>query len=107
MLLPLRWIAVLYGRVKADLAATSGIHTAQDAVKMLMAGANITMLCSVLMKNGLESIRQIETEMSNWLSEHDYQSVRQMQGSMSQKNCADPTAFERAQYMKAVMSRSS
>ena len=104
MLLPLRWIAILYGRVKADLAATGGIHTAQDAVKILMAGADIVMLCSVLMKKGLESIRKIETEMADWLSEHDYQSVRQLQGSMSQRNCPDPAAFERAQYMKTVMS---
>ena len=103
MLLPLRWIAILYGRIKADLAATSGIHSAQDAIKMLMAGADIVMLCSVLLKNGLDSIREIETDMSNWLSEHDYESVRQLLGSMSQKNCSDPSAFERAHYMKAIM----
>jgi dihydroorotate dehydrogenase (fumarate) len=103
MLLPLRWIAILYGRVKADLAATSGIHSAQDAIKMLMAGADIVMLCSVLLKKGLDSIREIETDMSNWLSEHDYESVRQLLGSMSQKNCSDPSAFERAHYMKAIM----
>lgn len=104
MRLPLRWIAILYGHVKADLAATGGIHSAQDAIKMLMAGADVTMLCSVLLKNGLESIREIETGMSKWLSEHDYESVSQLQGSMSQKNVADPSAFERAQYMRAVMS---
>lgn len=104
MRLPLRWIAILYGRVKADLAATSGIHSAQDAIKMQMAGADIVMLCSVLLKNGLDSIREIETDMSRWLSEHDYESVRQLLGSMSQKNCSDPSAFERAHYMKAVMS---
>jgi dihydroorotate dehydrogenase (fumarate) len=103
MLLPLRWIAILYGRVKADLAATSGIHSARDAIKMLMAGADIVMLCSMLLKNGLDSIRGIETDMSNWLSEHDYESVRQLQGSMSQKNCSDPSAFERAHYMRAIM----
>jgi dihydroorotate dehydrogenase (fumarate) len=103
MLLPLRWIAILYGRVKADLAATSGIHSARDAIKMLMAGADIVMLCSVLLKNGLDSIREIETDMSNWLSEHDYESVRQLLGSMSQKNCSDPSAFERAHYMRAIM----
>jgi dihydroorotate dehydrogenase (fumarate) len=105
MRLPLRWIAILYGRVKADLAATGGIHSAGDALKMLMAGANVAMLCSVLLKKGPETIREIETEMSSWLSEHDYQSVRQLQGSMSQKNCADPAAFERAHYMKAIMSK--
>jgi dihydroorotate dehydrogenase (fumarate) len=103
MRLPLRWIAILYGRIKADLAATSGIYTAHDALKILMAGADAVMLCSVLMKKGLGAIREIETEMCDWLSEHDYQSVRQLQGSMSQKNCSDPAAFERAQYMRAIM----
>ena len=106
MRLPLRWIAILYGRIKADLAATSGIHSAEDVIKMLMAGADATMLCSVLLKNGLDFIKKIETEMSQWLSEHDYQSVQQLRGSMSQKNCDDPANFERAQYMKAIMSHS-
>jgi dihydroorotate dehydrogenase (fumarate) len=104
MRLPLRWIAILYGRIKADMAATSGIHTAKDVIKMLMAGADVTMLCSVLFTKGLGVIREIETEMAEWLSEHDYQSVRQLQGSMSQKYCADPAAFERAQYMRTIMS---
>ncbi len=104
MRLPLRWIAILYGRIKADLAATSGIHTGKDVIKMLMAGADVTMLCSVLFSKGLGIIREIETEMAEWLSEHDYQSVRQLQGSMSQKYCADPAAFERAQYMRALLS---
>ncbi len=105
MRLPLRWIAILYGRVKADLAATSGIHDAKDVVKVLMAGAAVTMLCSVLLGKGFDVLREIETEMRNWLSDHDYQSVGQLQGSMSQKSCADPSAFERAQYMRALMSR--
>ena len=100
--LPLRWIAILYGHVKADLAATSGIHTAHDALKMLMAGAKITMLCSVLFKQGIDQIRVIEQEMCAWLLEHEYESVQQLQGSMSQKNCPDPTQFERAQYMRAI-----
>ncbi len=104
MRLPLRWIAILYGRIKADLAATSGIHSAQDVLKMLMVGADVTMLCSVLFSRGLGIIREIEAEMANWLSEHDYQSLRQLQGSMSQKYCSDPAAFERAQYMRAIMS---
>jgi dihydroorotate dehydrogenase (fumarate) len=104
MRLPLRWMAILYGRIKADLAATSGIHSAADALKMLMVGADVTMLCSVLFSKGLGIIRQIETDMSNWLSDHDYQSVRQLQGSMSQKYCADPATFERAQYMRALLS---
>jgi len=104
MRLPLRWIAILYGRIKADLAATSGIHSAEDVVKLLMAGADITMLCSVLLKNGPEIIKKIETDMCNWLTEHDYQSVQQLRGCISQKNCADPGNFERAQYMRAIMS---
>ncbi len=104
MRLPLRWIAILYDRVKADLAGTGGIHSAHDALKMLMAGADVTMLCSVLLKRGVEYIREIERGMCEWMEEHDYQSVRQMQGSMSQKYCSDPTAFERAQYMRAVIS---
>lgn len=104
MRLPLRWIAILYGRIKANLAATSGIHCAADVLKMLMVGADVTMLCSILLKEGVGVIRQIETEMSDWLAEHDYQSVSQLQGSMSQKYCADPSAFERAHYMRAIMS---
>jgi len=73
-------------------------------LKILMAGADVVMLCSVLLKNGLHIIGQIEKEMAEWLSSHDYQSVQELRGSMSQKNCADPAAFERAQYMKAIMS---
>jgi dihydroorotate dehydrogenase (fumarate) len=104
MRLPLRWIAILYKRIQADLAGTSGIHTGEDAIKMLMAGASVTMLCSVLLKNGINSITSIEAEMVKWMEEHEYESVQQMRGSMSQAHCADPTAFERAQYMKALTS---
>jgi len=104
MRLPLRWLAILYGRIKADMAATSGIHTAEDAIKMLMVGADVTMLCSVLFRKGLGAIKEIESAMSDWMVEHDYQSVRQLQGTMSQKYCADPAAFERALYMRAIMS---
>jgi len=102
--LPLRWIAILYGRVKADLAATSGIHNAQDVLKTLMAGAKVTMLCSVLFKQGIDQIRVIEREMRTWMEQHEYESVQQMQGSLSQKKCPDPSAFERAQYMRALRS---
>jgi dihydroorotate dehydrogenase (fumarate) len=102
MRLPLRWIAILHGRVKADLAATGGIHTAEDCLKMLMAGAKTTMLCSVLLKKGIDQIREIEKGMRKWMEEHEYVSVEQMQGSMSQRSVADPAAFERAQYMRAL-----
>jgi dihydroorotate dehydrogenase (fumarate) len=102
MRLPLRWIAILYGRIQASLAATSGIHNGHDVLKMLMAGANITMLCSVLLQHGINHIQCIEREMREWMEKHEYQSVQQLQGSMSQRNCPNPSAFERAQYMRAL-----
>jgi dihydroorotate dehydrogenase (fumarate) len=102
--LPLRWVAILHGRVKASIAATSGIHTTQDVLKMLMAGADVTMMCSTLLKNGPQRIREILTELDQWMLEHEYVSVKQMKGSMSQKSIADPAAFERANYMKALNS---
>jgi dihydroorotate dehydrogenase (fumarate) len=102
--LPLRWIAILYGRVRADLAATSGIHTAQDVIKTLMAGANITMLCSALLRHGIDHISLIEQRLRQWMEEREYESVRQMRGSMSQVHCANPAEFERAQYVRALQS---
>lgn len=102
MRLPMRWIAMLYGRIGANLAATSGIHRATDALKMLMAGADVTMLCSVLLRRGIGHIQVLEREMREWMEEHEYESVEQLKGSMSQKNCPDPSAFERAQYMRAL-----
>ncbi len=102
--LPLRWIAILYGRLQVSLAGTSGIHTSEDVIKMLMAGADVTMLCSTLLKNGLGRMKQIEEQMVKWMEEHEYTSVDQMKGSMSQKSCPHPAAFERANYMKALKS---
>jgi dihydroorotate dehydrogenase (fumarate) len=102
MRLPMRWIAILYERIGADLAATSGIHRGTDAIKMLMAGASVTMLCSSLLRHGIKHIRVIEQELRDWMTEHEYSSVQQMKGSLSQKYCADPGAFERAQYIRAV-----
>ena len=104
MRLPLRWIAILRGRVGASLAGTSGIHRATDVIKMLMAGADVTMLCSAVLRHGIEQIGVIERDMEAWLEEHDYESVAQLQGSMSQENCPDPSAFERSQYMRAISS---
>ncbi|MCU0787893.1 MAG: dihydroorotate dehydrogenase-like protein [Verrucomicrobia bacterium] len=104
MRVPLRWVAILHGRIKASIAATSGVHRASDALKMLMAGADVTMLCSVLIRHGIKQIGEIEKEMANWLEEHEYESVEQLKGSLSQKNCEDPSAFERAQYMRAISS---
>ena len=102
MLLPLRWIATLHGRVTASLAATSGIHRATDVLKMLMAGADVTMLCSALIRHGVQQIGVIEREMVAWMEEHEYESVTQLKGSLSQKNCPAPAEFERAQYMRAI-----
>ncbi len=100
--LPLTWIGILFGRIKAGLAATGGVHGATDVIKLLMVGANVTMLCSALMRHGTNHLRHIEREMREWMEEHEYESVAQMQGSMSQIRCPDPGAFERAQYMRAV-----
>jgi len=100
--LPLTWIGILYGRIKAGLAASSGVHEPQDVVKLLMVGANVTMLCSTLLRNGINHIRYIEQGVRDWMEQHEYESVQQMRGSMSQIRCADPGAFERAQYMRAV-----
>lgn len=100
--LPMRWIAILKNRIKADLAATSGIHTGYDVLKMLMVGANVTMLTSSLLKNGIYHLADVKNEIVEWMTKHEYESVQQMIGSMCQENVADPSSFERAQYMKAL-----
>jgi dihydroorotate dehydrogenase (fumarate) len=104
MRLPLRWTAILYGRVQASLAGTSGIHRATDVLKMLMAGADVTMLCSALIRHGVQQLGVIERDLVAWMGEHEYESVSQLKGSLSQKNCPSPSEFERAQYMKAISS---
>jgi len=104
MRLPLRWIALLYGRVNTDLAATTGIYTAQDAIKAIMAGANVTCMCSALLRHGVGRITEVLTEMKAWMEENEYKSIAQMRGSMSQKSCPEPAAFERANYMKVLQS---
>ena len=102
--LPLTWIGILYGRLKASLAGTGGVHSFEDAIKLLMVGANVTMLCSSLLRNGVNHVRHVERGIREWMEKHEYESVRQMRGSLSQKHCPDPSAFERAQYMRAVKS---
>ena len=102
--LPLRWVAILYGRLSVDLAITSGIHTSHDIIKGLMAGAKVTMMASELLRNGVRRIGQVLNELTTWLKEHEYESVMQMIGAMSQKHCAEPAAFERANYMKMLQS---
>ena len=102
MRLPLRWIAILHSRIKANLAATTGIHKYEDVLKMIMAGADITCMCSELLANGIGRISEVLKEMEQWMTEKEYESIEQMKGSMSQKSVADPAAFERANYMKAL-----
>src|SRR4029450_472469 len=100
--LPLCWVGLLFGRVDVDFAITSGVHTCQDALKGLMAGAKVTMMASELLQNGIHRISEILEEMKRWMEEHEYSSVRQMTGSMSQKNVVETEAFERANYMKML-----
>lgn len=100
--LPMRWIAVLHGKVKASLAATSGVHTSEDAIKLLMAGADVTMMCSALLKHGPGHLKVVLEGIQKWMLEHEYVSIEQMKGSMSHKSVHDPSAFERANYMKAL-----
>ncbi|HKP10715.1 MAG TPA: dihydroorotate dehydrogenase-like protein [Blastocatellia bacterium] len=102
--LPLRWVAILYGRVPVDFAVTSGVHTYQDVLKALMAGAKVTMMASELLQKGTRRIGEVLAEMRRWMSEHEYESVAQMIGSMSQQHVVEPAAFERANYMKVLAS---
>jgi dihydroorotate dehydrogenase (fumarate) len=102
MRLPLRWIAILRGRIRGSLAGTGGIHRATDALKMLMVGADVTMLCSALLARGIGHIATIEREMREWMEQHKFHSIEQFKGCMSQENCPDPAAFERAQYLRSV-----
>ncbi len=107
MRLPLHWIGILYGRIRANLAATSGIYQAHDVIKVMMAGADVTMLCSALMRHGITHIQRIEMDLTAWLEQHGYKSLRELKGVMSQKNCPDPSAFERAQYVRGLSSYTS
>ncbi len=100
--LPMRWIAILYGRINADLAATGGIHSGRDVAKMLLAGATVTMTASALLKHGIDHLRTMETELRQWMEEHEYESVTQMRGALSQRHTEDPSVYERVQYMKAL-----
>lgn len=104
MRLPLRWIALLYANIAADFALTSGVHTAEDVLKSMMAGAKVTMLTSALLQQGPAHISSMLKELAYWMEDHEYESIKQMQGSMSQRNVAEPAAFERANYIKVLTS---
>jgi dihydroorotate dehydrogenase (fumarate) len=107
MRLALHWIGILFGKIRASLAATSGIYQATDVIKMVMAGADVTMLCSALMRHGIQHIQKVEMEVAAWLEKHNYKSLGEIKGIMSQKNCPDPSAFERAQYVRGLSSYTS
>ncbi|MEY2556722.1 MAG: hypothetical protein QOE34_147 [Verrucomicrobiota bacterium] len=107
MRLALHWIGILFGKIRGNLAATSGIYQATDVIKMVMAGADVTMLCSALMRHGIQHIQKIEMEVAAWLEKHNYKSLAEIKGIMSQKNCPDPSAFERAQYVRGLSSHKS
>lgn len=100
--LPLRWIAILHGKVKASLAGTTGVHTAKDALKLIAAGADVVQMCAALLKNGPAYLRTVLRGMEIWLEEKEYESLNVLRGSMSQKSVAEPAVFERANYMKAL-----
>ncbi len=100
--LRLRWVGLLYGRVESDLAVTGGVHTAEDVLKAMMAGANVAMTTSALLHNGIPYLSNILMDLRQWMLDHEYESIRQMQGSMSYKNVAHPAAFERANYVSVL-----
>lgn len=104
MRLPLRWVAMLYGKVNTSFAITSGVHTYQDVLKAMMVGANVAMVCSELLKNGIGRIAEILNDLTKWMEEKEYVSIKQMQGSLSEKSVKEANAYHRANYMKELYS---
>ncbi len=104
ILLRIHWVACLYGRVKADFAVTGGVHSAKEVLKSMMAGARVAMMASALLKNGIGHLKTVLADLQTWMEEHEYESIKQMQGSMSQRAVDDPSAFQRANYMRVLSS---
>jgi dihydroorotate dehydrogenase (fumarate) len=102
--IPLQWIGILRGKLAASLAASSGVHTAADALKLLLVGADVVMATSSLLKHGPEHMKRILDELAGWMEQHGYASVAQLKGSLSRENCPDPSAYERANYMRSLIS---
>ena len=106
LLLRLHWTAILYDHVKASVAITGGVHTAEDVLKAMMAGGSVAMMTSALLKRGIGHIATVLADLKSWMEEHEYESIRQMRGSMSHKSVADPSAYERNNYMRVLSSYS-
>lgn len=104
LLLRLHWVAIIYGRVQSDLAITGGVHTAEDVIKSMMVGAKVAMMTSVLLQKGIRHASSVLADLVRWMEEHEYQSVQQMQGSMSYRSAPNPAAFERVNYMRTLSS---
>jgi len=104
LLLRLHWVAIIYGRVQSDLAITGGVHTAEDVIKSMMAGAKVAMMTSVLLQKGIRHASSVLADLMRWMEEHEYQSIQQMQGSMSYRSAPNPAAFERVNYMRTLSS---
>lgn len=104
LLLRLHWIAILFKKVRADLAVTGGVHSAEDVVKSVMVGARVAMMTSALLQNGIPHLDGVLGDLARWLDEHEYESIQQMCGSMSQRNVPDPAAYERGNYMRVLSS---
>jgi len=102
----LHWVAILYGKVKADLAITGGVHTAADVIKSMMAGARVAMMTSALLRNGVGHLANVRRKLVEWMMDHEYLSIAEMQGSMSLRCVPEPEAFERANYMRVLSSYS-
>ncbi len=104
LLLRIHWVAIIFGHVRADLAITGGVHSARDVLKAAMAGARVAMMTSALLEHGLDHLDVVLSDLVTWMEEHEYESIRQMCGSMSQRNVPDPAAFQRANYMRVLSS---
>jgi dihydroorotate dehydrogenase (fumarate) len=100
--LRLHWVALLSRTIRAELAITGGVHTPEDVLKGIMAGAQVVMMTSALLKNGIGHLREVEAGLVRWMDQHEYESIRQMRGSMNATAVAEPAAFERANYIKVL-----
>jgi dihydroorotate dehydrogenase (fumarate) len=100
----IHWVAILHGHIKADLAITGGVYTAEDVLKAMMSGARVAMMTSALLKNGIAHLGKVRGDLLAWMEAHEYTSIREMQGSMSYRSVAEPAAFERGNYMKVLSS---